>query len=299
MLTYRPEAMRRTLTLHVRTAAPVQGKYGPQWELETDVPFSQFPVKFWIDRNLAANEEIADGDYPCILERGDLKLGKTQEGAADFDYKWRIIEFNTDRELPASDEPPPPTSNARAGNKVSTTDKAPAWEDTPQKPDHPSKRRSIERQASLKAAIEYLSGHPSSLDDVTKTADSFYNWIIELPPEPRSDPRPTDTTTPAPNVAPTSSQGAPVAKREASEPLDGVIPRDELPELVTLEMFREQCGARGWDRDRVIELLGGQQPSVWVGDADGRTYRTALWHCIDAEVERRRAPEGIEEESIW
>ena len=154
------DVVRRTATIAVRSAAPVQGRDGPQWELSVKYPWSQYAAKNWIDR--LAEKELAPGDYVCLMERAALRKnedGTEKDGSHDYDFNWKIIKFNLD---PAEKSPDQrlddlgPGPDAASPTAVSQTlmdgaaaASAPSYEDQQARRD-----RSIQRQVALKAAVE-------------------------------------------------------------------------------------------------------------------------------------------------
>lgn len=80
----------RVVNLELKSAAPVQGKHGPQWQLEVQFPWSKYPSRCWIDRRESA-VLIEPGVYRCQVARGGV-IGD-RDGTADWHYNWRIVEF--------------------------------------------------------------------------------------------------------------------------------------------------------------------------------------------------------------
>ncbi len=170
------------MTLEVKSAAKVEGKFGPQWELSYIAPFSKFPQKGWIDRE--EEQELVPGSYICDIIRDKLREGK--EGAYDYNWNWKILRFNVEGE---SDEyrPSAPTDDAKA--EVATR---PRPETTTSYDTYESarvveatvKRHSIHRQVALKAAVEILTptANPSNKDmsyAALSLATDFFAWLQE------------------------------------------------------------------------------------------------------------------------
>jgi hypothetical protein len=165
-----------------------------QWELSAKPPWSKYPFKAWIDRD-EHQVSIMPGVYPCVVERGGLKEGKS--GDADWDWHWRILAFNMREDevdevddgvsYDAAGTPTParplPTPGTPA---VSTAAPAPVprYEDQ-----EIVKRRSIERQQALRLSVDYHAGKDAATDAVILAAELFYSWISGAPAEaPPDDP---------------------------------------------------------------------------------------------------------------
>ena len=298
------ETLRRTVDIQVTKASKVQGNYGPQWEIEAKVPYSQYPDRFWFDRE-ESDAEIEAGVYHCILERGKNKNPDKYDGGADWHYQWKMIDFPFDRPIEDVSTVMAPTLNdsipARSTEASSfRSPPKPSWDEQPMRPDHPSKRRSIERQGALKAAIDYVGlysgNNPGDFDALIKLAEDFYAWISEGSSRPQNAPVLTADTALALNTAPTAAQRP--QKPKATVDVDVIIFKENLPVLVSAQEFRRQCEARGWDRNYVVQLLGGKTPSEWVGVMPNRSYRMALIRCIDEDAETSgQVVAGIEGEA--
>jgi len=131
------------------------------------------------------------------------------------------------------------------------------------KADHPSKRRSIERQASLKAAIDYLEDKEST-SDLLEVASLFYEWI-SAPPEPPQSPPKAPESVPEPASTPPDVEGPDVAYDK-----DG-----EIQPIDTIEDFAETMGQWGVTREQVKGALGGKTLTEWI-DGRHRTIGAAL-----------------------
>lgn len=178
-------------TVKVSSAAAVEGLYGPQWQLEAQYPWSKFPTRAWIDRR--GDTPPPPGEYPCLLEQGALRAaqdGTPKTGEFQWDYNWRIIEFDTKRApiLPngANTSPVPDVS-------PQSPEPAPAKQrPTPQPSfaDQADERRaSIEHQVALKAAIDFLAlpgAAEGTLDNALTAATAFYDWLQGSAPTPRN-----------------------------------------------------------------------------------------------------------------
>jgi hypothetical protein len=174
------DPVRRTVELEVLSAAETESKrepYEPQWELSVKVnAISNYPFKAWIPRQ-AGQQPPPKRTYTSIIERGRLKQDK--DGHYDNHYQWNIYRFNTGEavtgngheEAPAASQPGIP---------------APRIPEDVMKADHPSKRRSIERQGAVDKAIAYYSIGGGAKDvrlneDLLATAEAIYRWISQEP----------------------------------------------------------------------------------------------------------------------
>jgi hypothetical protein len=176
----------REVTVEVKSAAAVEGRYGPQWQLEAQPPWSMFPTKFWVDRFQGA-EAPTPGLHICLMEQGMLRPGKG--GDHEYDYNWKIISIDT----PGDTEVAPPHDPNIAEVRQATASPA-QWADSPMKPDHPTKRRSIERQvartstmeyrmrcieATLKLMAEFGDTTRMNAEQVLEDANQYWNWVTE------------------------------------------------------------------------------------------------------------------------
>jgi hypothetical protein len=143
-------------TVKVSSAAAVEGLYGPQWQLEAQYPWSKFPTRAWIDRR--GDTPPPPGEYPCLLEQGALRAaqdGTPKTGEFQWDYNWRIIEFDTKRApiLP---------------NGANTS---PVPDVSPQSPEPaPAKPGAAD----------------GTLDNALTAATAFYDWLQGSAPTPRN-----------------------------------------------------------------------------------------------------------------
>jgi hypothetical protein len=134
--------------INVQSCAPAAGRQGQsQWMLTTDVPWSRYPERFWIDAVQGALP-VSPGQHHCVFTVGRLKPNSL--GDAPFHYRFTLnsIDFvgsgypdiMTVQFAPAG-APPPPTSG------------------TPLQPGGlpsggPSREQSIIRQSSMKAVMD-------------------------------------------------------------------------------------------------------------------------------------------------
>ena len=132
--------------INVQSVAPAQGRQNQaQWMITADVPWSNYPERFWIDA-VAGTQPIAPGNHHCAFSIGNQKPNTT--GDASFHYRFLLqvvdyvggaypdvmsVQFSSFGQANA------PT-NAPAGN----TGSAPAI----------SRDKSIVRQSSIKAVVD-------------------------------------------------------------------------------------------------------------------------------------------------
>ena len=161
----------------VRSCADVPGNNGPQWLIEFDVDFSQYPVKIWLEQS-DYPDPIQPGLYPrCVFERDRLKKGK--DPSEDYNWLWKLVSLDAappedawvgepstiDGSAPPPDdfstfEPhgadiPPAPQPAPAPAPAPQPSPAPSGEMT-NRDDHPAKRASIEGQSADKIRADVL-----------------------------------------------------------------------------------------------------------------------------------------------
>jgi hypothetical protein len=162
---------RRTVDVPVKSFAPVEGRYGPQWELALKYPWSKYQGKGWIPRE--NDTPIPPATYRCIVERGGLI--DESKGTLDWNYKWTIVEFDVADTALTPAAQPAAEASYRAGTGMSV----PA---APYVDPEITKRASIERQVALKGAIEWAiamlqSGADNEQIRILVHADQFYDWL--------------------------------------------------------------------------------------------------------------------------
>jgi hypothetical protein len=136
--------------INVQSVAPAQGRQNQaQWMITADVPWSNYPERFWVDA-VAGTQPIAPGNHHCAFSIGNQKPNTT--GDASFHYRFLLqvvdyvggaypdvmsVQFNSFGQANAPANSP---ANAPAGNSGS----APAI----------SRDKSIVRQSSIKAVVD-------------------------------------------------------------------------------------------------------------------------------------------------
>ena len=279
----------RTVTLTMDAdAVPVPGNRGDQWKLAVKLFQSDFASFLWIDRTVEPRQPLEGEAYQCAVSVKKLKAqpkdGSIRTGSSEWDWQWKIDQWNIDDGVEAADAPVSPTPRPSGQVKDNTTpdqhreapgqrqptekrqvpgERPPTWEEQPMKADHPSKRRSIERQASLKAAIDYLEDKEST-GDLLDVASLFYEWI-SAPPEPPQSPPKAPESVPEPVSTPPDVEGPDVAYDK-----DG-----EIQPIDTIEDFAETMGQWGVTREQVKGALGGKTLTEWI-DGRHRTIGAAL-----------------------
>lgn len=100
------EAIRRTVTLEIRSVSEAGGRNGPQWQLEFDVPWSDYPMRGWLDQSEHPTQPSL-GPTRGLLQRGRLLDGKSGDsGAPEYNWRWRLLEINVgDVKRPADESP--------------------------------------------------------------------------------------------------------------------------------------------------------------------------------------------------
>jgi hypothetical protein len=145
----------------VRSCADVPGNNGPQWLVDFDVDFSQYPVKIYLEQ-ADYPDPIQPGLYPrCVFQRDKVKKGK--DPSIDYNWLWKLVSL--DAEAPEDvwvgdpstidgSAPPAPTPTP-APAPAPQPSPAPVGEMT-NRDDHPNKRASIEGQSADKIRADVL-----------------------------------------------------------------------------------------------------------------------------------------------
>ena len=249
------------MTLEVKSAAKVEGKYGPQWELSVIYPFSKYPTKSWIDRE-DHEMELMPGSYTCEVERDRLREGK--EGAYDYNWNWKILSFNVEGN--SEYKPSAPTDAARA--EIATETRVERVERLKKENPEPTyeqarmdveavKRHSIQRQVALKAAVDMLKDADDVVPStVTLWAQEFSDWLEEQPSQVPSKPTEPDSGS-GPTIQQEADADHPVYADPAGEP------QAEAKPLTQNDVTRI-CKERGWTSPWITKALGGLTMSKWL-----------------------------------
>ena len=298
MTTEQLQPQPRTVTLTMDAdAVPVPGNRGDQWKLAVKLFGSDFASFLWIDRTVEPRQPLEGEAYPCAVSVRKLKAqpkdGSIRTGASDWDWQWKIDRWNIDDAVEAADPPVSPRPSGQVKDNSSPEEwsrskpavtrapaaaQPPTWEEQPMKPDHPSKRRSIERQASLKAAIDYLQDKESA-GDLLEVASLFYEWIsappeaAQVPPEAPESPGGPVTKGIADQAAMAIVQGGPAEVSGETlaydndgnpEPVTPALPRAAVASDSDFQQFWK------WVAEVHPVRKDGNTPADEVADALGR-----------------------------
>ncbi len=183
----------RNLKLDFNLVVPTVGRLGPQWEVHTTVPWSKYPAKFWVPDVSSGTTPPALGEQDCVLTCKSLVPGKV--GDREFHYRWEIVSYSrtsTGAPAPIVAAPVPPTSTTIVPVPV-----APVLPEETMRPDHPSKRQSIERQCAMKAAVDLCVAGKIELGEIADWTEWFWDLVntpgtepklgIEEEPEPKPE----------------------------------------------------------------------------------------------------------------
>jgi hypothetical protein len=183
-MTQSSEAGERKRTLvAVRSAESAPGQYGPQWALQVTYPWMKAgrTAKAWIPRDEFAPAP-EPGQYSCLVEKGS-KWATESEGDEDWMHNWRLIGG-----LSGVEDAEPTDATPTAPKPIAPL------------PDRDPTRVSIERQTSLKAAVDLMvadivAKNDTEWDrkDVLANAEVFYNWLSgssEKPQAARTEEKP-------------------------------------------------------------------------------------------------------------
>ena len=193
--------VRHNVTLHLRELTDVAGSYGPQWKLSGDVSGNgdwggKYPSLFWID---ATGQRPALGDYPCIIERGNIitpRSGKVYDGTREWMWNWKMVSFDTDI-VPQVPPGTPKQSTQPSAPMPQGTGWGGGTERGESLPESDADRRerttrdSIHRQVAVKNATEIVIASGVDLQDTAKfvgplleTANHIYVWLTHATPDP-------------------------------------------------------------------------------------------------------------------
>ena len=80
------------------------------WELKARATFQDRDSNWWIPKR--GESHIENGRYLCLIERGN-KWATDSQGDGDWQYNWKIIQFNVEQEEP--------TEEAKFDEKIETS----------------------------------------------------------------------------------------------------------------------------------------------------------------------------------
>jgi hypothetical protein len=279
---------REEVTLQVNSCAEAEGKYGPQWQLEVIFPWSQYPTRAWVDREIGKGP-IQPGDYTCIVEQGKLREGK--DPGQRWNFNWRILEL---KGSPVTGEPAPVvprTAPRPSAAAVPVNQAADVPIHTPKPvfgtPTEMDLRReqSIQQQVALKAAVDLVVAwiaQPLGQDEEGVDVDQLFENVssiytrftgsqlplggpaVETPEEVSEQTVVFDMDQPAPE--------APSSPPEPREGADGGTAG---------EMFVERVKALGKSREDVDVVLEMDLKS-WLKANPSKSMSHALSRCEEA-----------------
>ena len=298
---------RRTVTYTVNEVAAVEGNYGPQWQLSGDVSampndprggnWGKFPSRFWLDQS--EHTQPAVGTYQCVIERGEK--GKPEyNGDIEWQWRWKMIEFNTDTIVIPPDGPATPTSNVVLSKPAPPQSAAPqngaagSFESDADRRDRTT-RDSIHRQVALKAAVEMAIAQGNlvvseGVSEVLMSANTFYKWLsfIELEPiNPAQEP--TEETPP--------SEQEPELQKDTDELTKIAHLRDNAPAQLKVADFTAATVALDITGEQIVAYFGNMSRRQWIEeDEESRTNRDALLLVLEKrEAELRQTDTDFEE----
>ena len=148
----------------VKSCAAVDGRNGPQWLIEVDVDFTQYPLKIYLEQS-DYPDPIKAGLYPrCVFERTRL-ISPDRDASIDYNWRWRLASFDAappedawvgdPSTIDGSAEPHPGPRPDPSPAPAPQPSPAPSTEMT-NRDDHPAKRASIEGQAADKIRARVL-----------------------------------------------------------------------------------------------------------------------------------------------
>jgi hypothetical protein len=195
-----PIGEKKTVNVEVQGTEAVTGSRTgeSQWKLRVKLPWDgRYPSTLYIPRTKDAGPP--PGHYICEVERGDLKTtqdGVVKKGDYGDHYYYKCLRFGIaspegegqptqpSQLAPAAADPASPHQELFPDDAAPYRPSlVPLIESAPMAADHPSKRRSIERQTCL---VQALLAHMStdgnlSMDGLLATAEVFYAWVSRAP----------------------------------------------------------------------------------------------------------------------
>jgi hypothetical protein len=210
----------KVVNVTVESVADVQGRNGPQIQLELEVPWSKWPSKFWVNTGVFARPKVGE-QHQVRFTRGALK--EDADPDMDWNYRWYIGEWDTGESVsPPAPAPTPMPSPAVPGGGGKTRQADPT-------------RRSIERQVAFKGAIDLAAGQIIDIQDVVYWTEIFARCIEDNYEE---------AATPAAPVAPDAPDvlDSPAAEPK-EEPLDTPVCQEHA---VAFEWRTSTTGNSRW-----------------------------------------------------
>ena len=145
------QRVEKTVFATVEKVADVDGRDGPQREVTMEVPWSDYPVRFWLDRDTPPFPKA--GDHCWVkFNRGRIKDGGDPE--RDWSYRWYIADYNVEA-------PPEGESETSIGSSVPANSGPSSSPKTitargPGAGSQPTRERSIERQVAFKVVGDLI-----------------------------------------------------------------------------------------------------------------------------------------------
>ena len=214
-----------------------------RYQVSANIPeISKYPMPLFVT---APSAPVPGTTLKVALRKGRLKQGK--DGQYDNHYWWDVVDWDvSDEESPGRPVPTPSPQNPVA----------PVTNDIDRR--NAERQASIEAQAALKSAVEFLRGDSKTVMDVLVAAEQFYQCIQSLQHPPQAP----------------ESPAAPSEQAAGTE-----TPTDNLPPL-SQEEFISKCKQR-WDLEtvNVLRTRTGFTASPSSGDY------AATYDAIDREWE--------------
>jgi hypothetical protein len=285
---------RQTANIDIRLVTSVEGKYGPQWAIEAQPPWSDYLIKGWLDV----------GDYPlkpelgpvrAVIERGKRRQkrdGGEHDGSQEWMFQQKIISLVYDGDPVTSDSPAmagdgsheapyKPTATAESGSKGNPLPPGtpiaqtalPAYEDTAILA-AATREANTNRRTALMQAVEYANNIDVHVGpkEILGFAATLYDWLQSPAESPQT-----------PQTAPVDAEPPPDMAEGKQAPTDQAEPperqgwgEDGSTKLADMNMgqFLTRCAEHfGWRVPR-LEVLKRLGVSKMVDITD---YAEAWW----------------------
>ena len=235
----------------VQSVAGVQGKYGPQWQIQCQWSFSRYPSKGWVSDASAesddnriyhpksATQPQPSRTYPCIIRRGNLSVpkdGSVRDGTMAWMYQWKLVEFDTQKtadDYPDSDsDSEVPGAGPPQQSAVSHQPSAPAPASQPMLAGDERQRLIVQQNILNRAVDLYIGTIPWRAKTLINTdwTDAILdvaNQLWAILPTIGREPPPEATEPPESAVRNTWTPSNPEGYREPVE--EAVDEAEELP----------------------------------------------------------------------
>ena len=157
------------------------------WELKARATFQDRDSNWWIQKR--GESHIENGRYLCLIERGN-KWATDSQGDGDWQYNWKIIQFNVEQEEPTEEA----KFEAMDAMPIQPPDVPIVLPQETQRDDHPHKRASIEKQTQdnnkekiLRMATDIFIAQSNAVGGVLPTPQALsrieevYLGLLEIP----------------------------------------------------------------------------------------------------------------------